>query len=175
MYEDLARDAGRAAQMANAMRFFPAEDMSHVADAYDWSGLDDETVVDLGGSRGQMAAALALKHPRLNLVVQDLERTIEGAHAELPAPVSGRVRFMAHDFFHDQPVVAGVYFLRQIFHNWSDTYCVKILRALIPTLRPGARVIVNDICMPEPGSIPLWKERFLRYVLLRCDLPTLSS
>lgn len=73
---------------------------------------------------------------------------------------------MAHDFFTEQPVVgADVYLFRWIMHNWSDKYCVKILRCLIPALKPGAKIIVNDNVLPQPGEVSKWKESRLRQVL----------
>lgn len=139
---------------------------SKVVDSYDWSRLGSGTVVDIGGSRGQVAEAVASRFPALKFVVQDLESTIAGAEVDLPPQVADRVSFMAHDFFEEQSVLASAYFLRWVLHNWSDKYCIKILRALIPALRPGARVIVNEICMPEPGEVPLCRERLARYVAL---------
>lgn len=76
--------------------------------------------------------------------------------------VADRIAFMAHDFFAPQPVVAGVYFLRWILHNWSDKYCVKILQALVPALRPGAKVIVSEAVMPGPGAMPKGVETMIR-------------
>jgi hypothetical protein len=48
--------------------------------------------------------------------------------------------------------------------NWSDKYCVKILKALIPALAPGARVLIMDAVLPEIGSndVLLTEQRRLR-------------
>jgi len=69
---------------------------------------------------------------------------------------------MAHDFFSEQQIVADVYYYRWIFHNWSDKYCIRILRSLIPVLRPKARILINDMCMPDPDSIASWRNKELR-------------
>ena len=100
-------------------------------------------------------------------MVQDLPATtaeIGPATAYmLPEDVKDRVRLMEHDFFEPQPVHgADVYLLRFVFHNWSDEYCLKILRALVPAMSPGAKVVVNDHCMPEPGALGLLRERRIR-------------
>lgn len=71
---------------------------------------------------------------------------------------------MAHDFLTEQPVHgADVYFFRWILHNWSDKYCVKILKNLIPALKPGAKVVINDNVLPQPGVLSQWQEERLRY------------
>jgi hypothetical protein len=71
---------------------------------------------------------------------------------------------MAHDFFTTQTVGADAYILRTVLHNWADKYCIMILRALVPALKPGARILINDICLPKPGSVPAHRELDLRYV-----------
>ncbi|RAH78847.1 sterigmatocystin 8-O-methyltransferase [Aspergillus japonicus CBS 114.51] len=165
IYEVLEADPVRGARMASAMNVWASSESysaSKVVESYDWSRLRAGPVVDVGGSRGQVAVAVASKFPALKFVVQDLESTIAGADFDLPPEVADRVSFMAHNFFQEQSVVASAYFLRWILHNWSDKYCIKILHALIPALRPGARVIVNEICMPEPGEVPICRERLAR-------------
>ena len=69
---------------------------------------------------------------------------------------------MAHDFFNDQPVIADVYLFRNIFHTWADSQVVKILKATIPALRPGARIVVNDYLVPEPKTMSSLKEKSVR-------------
>lgn len=120
-------------------------------------------VVDVGGSHGIVAIELARAFPGLQLVVQDLhEHIITDADVQKPTDIAGRVRFMVHDFLTTQPVPAAVYFFRMIFHNWPDKYCVKILRALVPVLQPGARVVVNDAVIAEPCTLPWDQETRLR-------------
>lgn len=53
-------------------------------------------------------------------------------------------------------------FLRAVLHNWSDKYAVQILRNLIPALKPGAKVLVNDVVTPDPDAVPKSQEADLR-------------
>jgi hypothetical protein len=55
-----------------------------------------------------------------------------------------------------------VYFFRWIIHNYSTPYAVRILKNLIPALKPGARIIINDHCLREPGQENPWDERVMR-------------
>ena len=73
--------------------------------------------------------------------------------------------FEEHDFFAPQTVEADAFFFRWSLRNWADKYCVLALRALIPKLKQGARVIIQDVILPEPGVGPLWKERNARFVI----------
>jgi hypothetical protein len=62
-----------------------------------------------------------------------------------------------------QPVEgADIYLLRWILHDWSDKYCIKILQNLIPALRKGTKIVINDICIPEPGQLGPRADRGLR-------------
>jgi hypothetical protein len=75
---------------------------------------------------------------------------------------------MAHDFFTEQPVKdADIYLLRFILHNWSDSYCIDILRRLVPALKDGARVLVNDIVLPDLGGMGSnVREARMRFVII---------
>ncbi|KAF2028429.1 S-adenosyl-L-methionine-dependent methyltransferase [Setomelanomma holmii] len=111
---------------------------------YDWSHHAGGTVVDIGGSQGVVAMVIAKKHPETTIIVQDR-----------PVPV--------HD--------ADVYFFRWIFHDWSTKYCVKILQALIPALRPKARIILMDAIIPEPGVLSPYQEREVMKlkIMMKCS------
>lgn len=142
----------------------PQFNISHILDHYAWRSLADGLVVDIGGSQGDVGFQLARRFENLRVVVQDLENVV--STATVPQELSGRVSFMPHDFFTDQPVAhADVYFLRLILHNWSDVYCLRILAGLLPALKDGCKVIIQENVMPAYGSGPLWKERKARSVM----------
>lgn len=163
MFEFLAAHPERAARFATGMRLYasrPDLDVRHLVEGAAWAWADlptGATVVDVGGSHGEAAMALARAHPTMNLTVQDIdEATIRAAEARKPADgIGARVRFMTHDFFTEQPVRgADAYLLRACLHNWSDKYAVRVLRALIPALKPGARVVLNEVVVPGPEDLP---------------------
>ncbi|KAM7218646.1 6-hydroxytryprostatin B O-methyltransferase [Rhypophila decipiens] len=180
----------------------------HVINGYDWGSLpflfpiDDPEgdrvvsqkrrkiernikVLDVGGARGHVAIALAQRFPHLDITVWDMPAVVEGAEDDLPVELKCRVKFFGKDLFPEASQVmkgeaekADVVFLRWVFHNWGDGYCVSILRGLIPVMRggdgsgQGTRVLVMDTCMPDPEAdignaeqnvkVPLWMERDLR-------------
>jgi hypothetical protein len=70
---------------------------------------------------------------------------------------------MGHNFFDDQLLEGDVYLYSQIFHDWPDAKCIRILKALIPKMKPGARVVCYDHLLPEPGTSPFLRERAARY------------
>ncbi|KAK5710119.1 hypothetical protein LTR17_019181 [Elasticomyces elasticus] len=161
-WKDLEREPERARRFAGMMRAFAQSDelkLGHVVDGFDWSALGKARIVDLGGSTGDTAFVLAEQFPELSIIVQDLQGTLAGAKEQ----VGINVTFMEHDFFDPQPVEnADVYFFRWIFHDWSDGKCVSILKALIPALKLGARVIIMDAVLPQVGALPNGMERRMR-------------
>lgn len=47
-------------------------------------------------------------------------------------------------------------------HNWPDKYVVRILRNLIPAFKPGSKVVIADLVIPEPCTAPFPVERYMR-------------
>ena len=139
---------------------------SFLVKGYPWSSLykgsRTATVVDVGGSNGHVSVMLAQSTPDLKFVVQDLPETIQGWENDVPDDLKQRFEFMTHDFFDAQPIEADAYLFRNIFHNWSDAHVVKILKATVPALKLGARIIVNDFVVPEPNTLPWTGERAVR-------------
>jgi SAM-dependent methyltransferase len=151
------------------MSFFTSGEgysLRHLTDGYAWNAVSAGTVVDVGGSLGDAAFAIARKYPDISLTVQELPEVVAISKEEPGL----NVKFMVHDFFKEQPIKdADVYMLRWILHNWPDKYCIQILNALVPALKPGSRVLVMDFVMPPPLVLPNLVDRKLRYVLLRCN------
>ncbi|KAL8938659.1 MAG: hypothetical protein Q9216_003779 [Gyalolechia sp. 2 TL-2023] len=166
IFDDVAKDPGRDQRYADAMTYTskrPGSEPHYVLDGYDWASLGESKVVDVGGSHGSLSIAIAEKFPLLHCVVQDLASVVDLGQQNLPSHLRHRVKFMAHDFFEDQPIKdAAVYCLRWILHDWSDKYAVQILQALIPALRPGAKVLVLEQILPVPGEISMYQERASR-------------
>ncbi|KAF2993168.1 hypothetical protein E8E13_000504 [Curvularia kusanoi] len=151
-FDHLATQPERARQFADSMSMLmnvPQLDKEFVF-AYDWAQHAEGTVVDVGGSHGNIAFPLAERFPQIKVVVQDRPEVVATASVDRHANVA----FEAHDFFAAQPRHgADVYFLRYIFHDWPESYCVKILQGLLPALKTGARIVIMDAIVPEPGVL----------------------
>lgn len=163
----MAENPARAQRFANSMvatTSKPDYDAIHAVKNYDWASLGPATVVDVGGGHGHIAIELVKHFDNLHVVVQDIQNVVDGAKEQikLPDELQGRLSFQAHDFFEPQDFQADVFFLRWILHNWSDKYGAQILKALVPALKHGSRVVIMDPCMQERGAIPLWKEKIMR-------------
>ncbi|ROW11335.1 hypothetical protein VMCG_01225 [Cytospora schulzeri] len=157
-WDTLADDPVRARRFASSMSFMqqlpgwqPAAALE--PDIFDWGALDpDAVVVDVGGGDGTFAVALADRHRKLKrIVVQDTPVVVKEARPGIPVHLHHVIELQSHDFFHPQPVRgADIYFLRKILHDWPDEFAIKILQQLIPALKPGARILINDDFLPLP-------------------------
>lgn len=134
--------------------------LQHAIAGFDWASLSPKAhVVDIGGSLGDVGFALASSFPSLDITVQDLPDVI----SQCKPKDNVNVQFAAHDFFNEQPIKnADAYLFRWILHNWPDAYCHKILNALIPALKKGAKVLVMDGVTPPMGVLPNTIERKVR-------------
>jgi hypothetical protein len=158
----------RARRFGGAMQYLSAEgglgDARQTAILYDWKALGKATLVDVGGSRGGASKAIAAVAPDMKFVVQDLPEVISQVSGP-PDGLEGRFEYQVHDFFKPQPIKdADVYFLRFILHDWSDEKCIEILSNLVPSMKPGSRLIVSDWILNPPGkgepSLDKWARIF---------------
>ena len=165
IYETLALYPDKQARYDNAMGAFSNDrsfSIENVTNGYDWAGLGEGTVVDIGGGIGTVSIALATAFPKLHFVVQDRPDVIGNAVVE-DADIKNRIKFMEHDFFQEQPIKhADVYFFRWVLMEWSDEKAVEIIKALKPALKVGAVVVIVDFYVPDPGTCPIWQERKFR-------------
>lgn len=80
--------------------------------------------------------------------------------------VEERVSFMKYDFLEPQPVQeAGLFFLRQITHNYPDDVCVNIFKRLAEALErspPGTPLLINDMVLPMANTMLKVEEHHLR-------------
>ena len=147
----------------NMMGKEPGFEPEYVLEVFPWHDMAVKTFVDVGGSHGSIDMALTRVLPGIHCIVQDAPQVISKAQPKLPAELVDRVEFMPYDFFTEQPIKgADVYFFRWIFHDWPDKYCIKILKNLIPALKHGARIIINEFIVPKPGEVPVYQEQLVR-------------
>lgn len=91
-----------------------------------------------------------------SIIVQDLPGVIDQTIKDQKrnSSIFKSVTYQAHNCFEEQPVKgADVYFMRHVFHNHPDAECVKILIALLPALKRGARVLVSEYIVPPSAEL----------------------
>ena len=145
----------------------PGFSAQYLVAAFPWGSSGELTVVDVGGGLGHVSQALVEHSPTVKCIVEDSFGVITQGQKGLPAYLRGRISFQTHVFFNEPPVKgADVYLLRLILHDWSDKYSRMIIKALIPALKPGAKVVVNDRLIPGRGEVHYLAEREARSVFL---------
>ena len=158
----------RAAVCAGAMTWhamLPGYSAQYLAAAFPWESSRELSVVDVGGGLGHVSRTLVDYSPTVKCIVEDAPEVILQAQESLSADLRERINFKVHDFFQEQPVKgADVYLLRLILHDWSDKYATMIIKALIPALKPGAKIVVNDRVVPGCGEAHYLVEREARSV-----------
>ncbi|KPI44303.1 Demethylsterigmatocystin 6-O-methyltransferase [Cyphellophora attinorum] len=89
-------------------------------------------IVDIGGGNGH-----------------DLESAYVIDHVNLDG-----IDKMAYDYYTEQPVKgAQVYFMHQIMHDHDNAQCLKILRAVVPAMKPGySKLLINDLVLPDQDA-----------------------
>ncbi|KAJ6024072.1 hypothetical protein N7540_004869 [Penicillium herquei] len=125
--------------------------------AWDWASLGSKTIIDVGGSSGHTVLAIAPLAPNAQFIIQDnnTDALDMGRKLVLRSPdlnMRSRITFEQHNFFEEQPVVADGYIFRHILHDWNDADSVSILKALVPALRPGAKVYISEGILPDPPA-----------------------
>lgn len=168
VFRAIAGMPDRAAVFAGAMSWhamLPGFSPEYLASAFPWGSDRNLTVVDVGGGLGHVSKALVQHNPNIRCIVQDSQDTVAQAKQNFSADLEERISFQEHDFFLEQPIKgADVYLLRLVLHDWSDKYAKLIIKALIPALRPGAKVIINDRVVPGHNEVPYLAEREARSV-----------
>lgn len=72
------------------------------------------------------------------------------ANVKVPEDVQGRLEYGTYNFLTEGMTrQADVYVFRHIFHDWSDKYAAKILKNLVPALKPGNKLWLSEVVLPE--------------------------
>lgn len=110
-----------------------------------------------------MSVDIVIFHPKLRFIVQDLPNQEAIFDARVPSVLWFRISFQAHDFFAPQPVKdADVYLLSSVLHDWSDELAAKILRQLLPTMKPNSRILLFEGVMGAFGDVSNMQMRFTK-------------
>ncbi|KAF8489526.1 S-adenosyl-L-methionine-dependent methyltransferase [Russula emetica] len=140
-----------------------------ILEGYAWGQLPEGSlIVDIGGGVGSQSLVLANHHPHLRFVIQDRESVVRDAveywKENMPDAVeSGRVKLQTHDFFTPQPARqedVSVFLVSKIMHDWSDDYCLTILKHLRAAAGPKTQLVMVE---QIPGAeVPIPPKPLLR-------------
>ena len=107
-------------------------------------------VVDVGGGKGALLAAVLRAHPDARGIVCDLAAGLSETRAFLAgAGLEGRAEIVEADFFDSVPAGGDVYLLKDILHDWPDEEARKILSVCRAAMPEGARLLVVERVVPS--------------------------
>ena len=163
-FDVISQDLSRLQRYEGCMRHFhrsAALSVDHLTENLEWGEEYPKLLVDVGGNQGSVCIKLLEKFPFVTGIVEDLPEVVSDAKA--PSELASRLSFVPHDLFAEQIVKdADVYLFRWILHDWPDAYAVDVLRQQIPALKHGARLILNEIILPEPGKLTPFQDQSIR-------------
>lgn len=139
-----------------AMTEFSRGGAEAVIGAYDFSALNH--VVDVGGGRGLMLAAILTAHPRMQGTLFDQPGVIAGAEAVLEAHgVVDRCRMVGGSFFESVPEGGDAYVMRVVIHDWDDDEAIAILKACRRAMRETAKLVLIERIIAPANEVPATK------------------
>ncbi|EER39493.1 sterigmatocystin 8-O-methyltransferase [Histoplasma capsulatum H143] len=116
----------------------------------DGAATDKPLIVDVGAGKGHDLLSYKNRFPNTGrLVLQDLPEVVETLEG-----LDEAVEKVTYDFFTEQPITgARVYFYHHILHDWSDSYCLKILARAAAAMTPGySKLLVHEMVVPEQAA-----------------------
>jgi hypothetical protein len=134
-----ADEAAFEASMAARSR----QEAGDVVAAYDFSTIG--TLVDVGGGRGVLLAAILDAVPGLRATLVDRADAVAAAREHLGA----RAECVEADFFDAVPADADAYMLSRVLHDWDDEDARRILSVCRAALPSHGRLLVVDAILPE--------------------------
>jgi SAM-dependent methyltransferase len=142
-WADLGQNPRLRESFDRQMTYRIREQIPHIVAAVDWSRF--ATVVDVGGGRGSLLAAILAAHPRTRGHLVDLDATAaEARHTFGAHDLDERTEVTAGSFFDPLPAGADAYLLVDILHNWDDEHAHRILARCVEAARPAGRVLVIE-------------------------------
>jgi hypothetical protein len=146
-WEQLAQEPHRSSIFNAAMQSITERMRDAMVSAYDFSGI--RSVVDVGGGRGTLIAALLKANPNLRGIILDLPAGLAESEAYLKGQgVFDRCEVMSGNFFESVPAGHDAYVLKHIIHDWGDEEATAILATCRKAMGAGARVILVERILP---------------------------
>lgn len=135
-----------------AMTSYTHQTTGPLLEAYDFSSA--QVIADIGGGLGHLLGSVLATNKGTTGVLFDLPEVLSGAPAMLKKyGVEDRVETMCGDFTQDIPVVADIYLLKHIIHDWYDDKNQVILGNIRNNMPDDAKILIIETVVPE-GNDP---------------------
>ncbi|MBB4685016.1 methyltransferase [Amycolatopsis jiangsuensis] len=142
-WADLAEQPALRESFDRQMTHRFRDQVPQIVAGYDWGRF--ATVVDVGGGRGTLLAAILAACPGVRGHLVDLEPTAAAAAGTFRACELGdRARVTAASFFDPLPAGADAYLLSDILHDWDDEHAHRILDRCVEAAHPAGRILIVE-------------------------------
>ncbi|MER6950326.1 methyltransferase [Nonomuraea sp. NPDC000554] len=124
-----------------------------LAEAFDWSTV--RSFVDVGGARGNLAAAILRAHPDIEAGVLDLPDVapvFEEHMAELG--LTGKITFHPGNFFEDPMPDAQALVMSHVLHDWGVEEREQLVAAAYRALPSGGVLLIVDPMIDDDRQGP---------------------
>jgi hypothetical protein len=111
------------------------------------------TIVDLGGGRGELLAAILAAEPHLHGVLVDRRITSRSRAVMAGAGVESRCELVLGDILQSVPEGGDVYLLKSVLHGLEDDRAVRVLANCRRAMATSAALLVIELVLPD-GSDP---------------------
>ncbi|HEX6405035.1 MAG TPA: methyltransferase [Pseudonocardiaceae bacterium] len=156
VFEYLAEHPEDAAVFDAAMTSISTAETASIVKAYDFSRF--RTIVDVGGGRGGLLAAILSANPNLQGVLFDIPTVVAESGDELSrVEIVDRCKVVSGDFFESVPEGGDAYLLSNVIHDWDDDRAAQILGRCRAAMGGSACVLLAEIVLPEGREPSLGK------------------
>lgn len=145
LFDYNTRNPEEGAVFDRAMRAKARSDIAAVLAAYDFSGAG--VIVDVGGGSGHLLGAI-LARTGGHGVLFDLPSVAERVKVAGTPPFE----VVGGDFFADPLPAGDTYLLMHVLHDWADEEAGKILAAVRRAARPGAKLLIVEMLVPDRSA-----------------------
>jgi hypothetical protein len=125
-----------------------------IINAYDFSTF--QHVIDVGGGRGLMLAAILAAHPHMRGTLFDQSNVAaESAAVFKEQNVVERAHAVGGSFFDSVPEGGDAYVMRAVIHDWDDADAVTILKVCRRAIQnTGAKLLLIERIVAPPNEMP---------------------
>lgn len=134
-FEHLKKHPKLQGRFDEAMTIISKKEDEQIATQLKFKGI----VADIGGGKGQLLANIAQKHVLSQAILFDLPEVLE----QLTDHNSSFVK-IAGSFFEEIPLVANIFILKRIVHDWSDEKVMEILRNVANAMHNNSTLYIID-------------------------------
>jgi hypothetical protein len=166
LFEFFAEDKEESEVFNRAMTNFSAALIPAALEVYDFSYLNNKTLVDVAGGHGYVLTAILQKYPQIKGVLFDLEHVVAGAGPGIAKlGLNDRCATASGDFFKAVPA-GDAYIMKNIIHDWDDERALAILQCCHRAGAKNAKVILIETVLSSGNEPHMGKWLDIEMLLL---------